>query len=273
VLALLEEHGDEAKVLAGGQSLVPLLNMRLARPSVLIDLGAVDGLARMERADGHVRLGPMARQRTVETSADMAAACPMLMQAIRHIGHVQIRNRGTIGGSLAHADPAAELPAVTLALGAEMVARSPRGERVVPAGDFFDGSFTTTLQPDELLMEVRVPVTEGCQTAFLEVARRTGDFALVGVAAMVRFEPGSDRVAEAGLAALGVGPTPVRLHDAESEVLGSDLDDASLSAAAAAAAAAVSPPTDIHADEGYRRELVGVLVSRALRRSGPGAGG
>jgi carbon-monoxide dehydrogenase medium subunit len=273
VLALLQEHGDEAKVLAGGQSLVPLLNMRLARPSVLVDLGAVDGLAGMERADGHVLLGPMTRQRAVETSADVAAVCPMLVEAIRHIGHVQIRNRGTIGGSLAHADPAAELPAVALALGAEMVVRSSQGGRVVLAQDFFDGHFTTTLQPDELLMEVRVPVTEGRQTAFVEVARRTGDFALAGIAAVVRFEPDSARVAEIGLTALGVGPTPVRLRDAETAVLGSDLDDASLSAAAAAAAAAVSPATDIHADTDYRRQLVGVLVSRALRRSGPGSGG
>ena len=180
--------------------------MRLARPSVLVNLGAVDGLAGMERADGHVLLGPMTRQRAVETSADVAAVCPMLVEAIRHIGHVQIRNRGTIGGSLAHADPAAELPAVALALGAEMVVRSSQGGRVVLAEELFDGHFTTTLQPDELLMEVRVPVTEGRQTAFVEVARRTGDFALAGIAAVVRFEPGSARVAEIGLTALGVGP-------------------------------------------------------------------
>ncbi len=270
---MLAEHGDEAKVLAGGQSLVPLLNLRLARPSVVIDLAAIEGLARQERVDGHVVLGPMTRQRAVETSADVAAACPLLVEAIQHIGHVQIRNRGTVGGSLAHADPAAELPAVALALDAEMVARSTRGERVVPAQDFFGGPFTTTLQPDELLMEVRIPVTEGRRTAFLEQARRTGDFALAGVAAVVRFEPDSVRVAEAGLAALGAGPTPIRLHDAEAAVLGSDLGDASLAAAATAAAAEVRPFTDLHADEDYRRHLVGVLVSRALRRSGPVSGG
>ncbi len=273
MLTLLAEYGDEAKVLAGGQSLVPLLNLRLARPSVVVDLGAVDGLARQERVDGRLLLGPMTRQRAVETSPDVAAACPLLVEAIRHIGHVQIRHRGTVGGSLAHADPAAEFPAVALALDAEMVARSTRGERVVAAQDFFDGPFTTTLQPDELLVEVRVPVTEGrCQMAFLEQARRTGDFAVAGVAAVVRFEPGSTRVAAAGLAALGVGPTPIRLRDAEAAVLGSELDDAAVAAAAAAAAAAVSPFTDLHADADYRRYLVGVLVSRALR-SGPGSGG
>ena len=272
VLALLAEHGDEAKLLAGGQSLVPLLNLRLARPSVVVDLAAVDGLAGIELVDGCLVLGPMARQRAVETSAAVAVACPLLVEAVRHIGHVQIRNRGTVGGSLAHADPAAELPAVALALDAEMVARSTRGERVVPAREFFDGSFTTTLRPDELLTEVRMPVTEGRRTAFIEVARRTGDFAIAGVAAVVGFQPDSRHLAEAGLAALGVGPTPIRLRDAEAAVLGSDLGDGSVSAAAAAAMSAVSPATDVHADEDYRRQLVGVLVSRALHRSRPGSG-
>ena len=270
---MLAEHGDEAKLLAGGQSLVPMLNLRLARPSVVVDLAGVSGLAGMDRADGRLLLGPMTRQRAVETSAAVATACPLLAEAIRHIGHVQIRNRGTVGGSLAHADPAAELPAVAVALGAEMALRSARGERVVPAEEFFDGSFTTVLQPDELLAEVRLPVTEGRRTAFVELARRTGDFAIVGVAAAVRFQPGSRRVTEAGMAALGVGPIPVRLHDAEAVVAGSDLDDAALSAASAAAMAAVSPVTDVHADAGYRRRLVGVLVSRALSGSAPAAGG
>jgi aerobic carbon-monoxide dehydrogenase medium subunit len=267
VLALLAEHGDEAKLLAGGQSLVPLLNLRLARPYVVIDLAAVDGLARIQQVDGLLVLGPMTRQRAMETSTALAAACPLLVEAIGHIGHVQIRNRGTVGGSLAHADPAAELPAVAVALGAEMVVRSTKGERVVPAQEFFEGSFTTTLQADELLTEIRMPVTEGRGTAFTELARRTGDFAIAGVAAVVRFQPGSRRVAEAGLAALGVGPTPIRLRDAEAAVVGSDLSGASVSAAAAVAMAAVSPVTDVHADEDYRRRLIGVLVSRALHRS------
>jgi aerobic carbon-monoxide dehydrogenase medium subunit len=231
----------------------------------VVDLAAVDGLAGIEQVDRCLVLGPMARQRAVETSAAVAVACPLLVEAVRHIGHVQIRNRGTVGGSLAHADPAAELPAVALALDAEMVAWSTRGERVVPAQEFFDGSFTTTLRPDE-------PVTEGRRTAFIEVARRTGDFAIAGVAAVVGFQPDSRHVAEAGLAALGVGPTPIRLRDAEAAVLGSDLGDGSVSAAAAAAMSAVSPATDVHADEDYRRELVGVLVARALHRSRPGSG-
>lgn len=273
VLALLAEHGDEAKLLAGGQSLVPLLNLRLARPYVVIDLAAVDGLARIEQVDGLLVLGPMTRQRVMETSTALAAACPLLVEAIGHIGHVQIRNRGTVGGSLAHADPAAELPAVAVALGAEMVVRSTKGERVVPAQEFFEGPFTTTLQADELLTEIRMPVTEGRGTAFTELARRTGDFAIAGVAAVVRFQPGSRRVAEAGLAALGVGPTPIRLRDAEAAVVGSDLSGASVSAAAAVAMAAVSPVTDVHADEDYRRRLIGVLVSRALHRSSPAAEG
>src|SRR5437879_3333725 len=209
----------------------------------------------------------MARQRAVETSTEVASACPLLVEAVRHIGHVQIRNRGTVGGSLAHADPAAELPAVALALGAELVTRGPSGERTIAAADFFDGPFMTTLQPDELLMEVRVPVTDGRRTAFLELARRTGDFALAGVAVAVRFDEGSNRVVEAGLAALGVGPTAKRLSGSEAAVVGTELDDDSLAAAAAAASGEVSPFTDVHADADYRRHLVGVLLTRALRRT------
>jgi carbon-monoxide dehydrogenase medium subunit len=224
-------------------------------------------MAKLERVDGHVAIGCMTRQRAVETSADVAASCPLLVEAVRHIGHVQIRNRGTVGGSLAHADPAAELPAVAVALGAEMVVRSPAGERVIPAMEFFEGPFTTALQPTELLTEVRFPVTGGMRTAFLELARRTGDFALAGVAAKVRFEPDSTRAAVVGLAAFGVGSTAIRLSGAEAALLGSEVTEEAITAAAAAASAEVSPFTDVHADEDYRRHLVGVLLSRALRRT------
>ncbi len=281
MLALLAEHGDEAKVLAGGQSFVPLLNLRLARPSVVIDLGALQGLDSISRSNGHLAIGAMVRQRAVETSEEVAAACPLLAEAVRYIGHVQIRNRGTVGGSVAHADPAAEIPAVAVALGAEMVARSAAaGERVLPADGFFQGPFTTALEPTDLLTEVRFPVTGANgggggdeRTAFIELARRTGDFALAGVAARVRFEPGSNAVAEIGLAALGVGSTAMRLSGAEAAVRGAEITDASLAAAAAAASQEVSPFTDVHADEEYRRHLVGVLVTRALRRTVRGSDG
>jgi carbon-monoxide dehydrogenase medium subunit len=270
VLALLGEHGDDAKVLAGGQSFVPLLNLRLARPSVVIDLGALQGLDDIRRSNGHLAIGTMTRQRTVETSADVAEACPLLAESVRYIGHVQIRNRGTVGGSVAHADPAAEIPAVAVAVGAEMVVRGADGERQIPASDFFEGPFTTALQPTDLLTEVRFPVTpaDGSErTAFLELARRTGDFALAGVAARVRFAPDANTVSDVGLVALGVGSTAMRLAGAEAAVRGSALDEAALAAAAAAASQEVSPYTDVHADEEYRRHLIGVLVTRALRRT------
>ncbi len=271
VLDVLTRHGDEAKVLAGGQSLVPLLNLRLARPTVVVDLGAVQELTGIRRDDGHLAIGAMTRQRAVERSSEAAQAGPLVVEAVRNIGHVQIRTRGTIGGSLAHADPAAELPAVAVALGAELVVRSARGDRSVDAASFFDGPFTTALEADELLVEARFPVTEGERTAFLELSRRTGDFAMAGVAAAVRFEPGTSTVVRARLGALGVGPTPIRLSGAEAAVAGTELDEGALEEAARAAAGEVSPFSDLHADEEYRRHLVGVLLKRALRRTRAGA--
>lgn len=263
VLQMLAEQGDDAKVLAGGQSLVPLLNFRLARPSVLIDLGIVDELKGIEVLDGSVSIGAMARQRDVETSPEVLRACPLLPQALRWVGHVQIRNRGTVGGSIAHADPAAELPAVALVLDADIVVRSVRGERVEPASSFFQGPFTTTLEPDELLTEVRFTVGEGARTTFLELARRSGDFALAGVAAV---NVGSVAAADVRLAAIGVGGSPARLTDAEDACRGRQLTDDVLLEAGRAASAAVDPPSDIHADAAYRKELLGVLVRRALRQ-------
>ncbi|HEX9312764.1 MAG TPA: FAD binding domain-containing protein, partial [Actinomycetota bacterium] len=199
VLALLSEHGDEAKLLAGGQSLIPLLNFRLARPSVLVDLNSVSGLDGMTSQNGTIGLGAMVRQRAAERSPDVGSSCPLIVQALRHVAHLQIRNRGTVGGSIAHADPAAELPAVALALDAEMVVRSAAGERVVPASEFFQGPFTTAVGPEEVLVEVRFPKLAGARSTFLELARRSGDFALAGVAAVARVEEGSGAVTEARL--------------------------------------------------------------------------
>jgi carbon-monoxide dehydrogenase medium subunit len=263
VLETLAEHGDEAKVLAGGQSLVPLLNFRFARPAVLVDLGRVGSLVGIERRDGTVSIGAMTRQRDAERSEELRDACSLIAQGLAHVGHLQIRNRGTVGGSIAHADPAAELCAVALAVDAEMVIRGPRGERVVAATDFFQGPFTTTVEPDELLTEVRFPELGEARTAFLELARRSGDFALSGVAALNRGTSGAARVA---LAAIGVGGSAVRLREAEAAVEGRELTDDALRDAGEAASAAVEPPTDIHADSQYRKELLGVLVRRALRQ-------
>jgi aerobic carbon-monoxide dehydrogenase medium subunit len=263
VLETLAEHGDEAKVLAGGQSLVPLLNFRFARPSVLVDLGRVGSLVGIERRNGTVSIGSMTRQRHAELSQELGEACPLIPQGLAWVGHLQIRNRGTIGGSIAHADPAAEMCAVALAMDAEMVVGGPRGERLVAASDFFQGPFTTALEPDELLTEIRFPVLGDARTTFLELARRSGDFALSGVAAVNRGEPSAARVA---LAAIGVGGSAVRLRDAEEAVEGKELTDDVLRDAGGAASAAVDPPTDIHADAQYRKELLGVLVRRALRQ-------
>jgi carbon-monoxide dehydrogenase medium subunit len=261
---LLAEAGEEGKVLAGGQSLVPLLNFRLARPSVLIDLALISELTFIRQSDGWLEIGAMTRQRTVELDEEVREACPLIPDALSHVGHLQIRNRGTIGGSLAHADPAAELPAVAMALDAELVLVSNRGERTVPAPEFFEGPFMTVLSADEIVTSARFPVAKRTRTIFMEFARRSGDFALGGLAASVQIADASRSVEDSGMAALGMGSTPVRLVGAEAAIRGRELDAATLKEAAAAASAEVDPFTDNHADSSYRRDLIGTLVTRAL---------
>lgn len=263
VLHTLADYGDDAKVLAGGQSLVPLLNFRLARPSVLVDLGLVRELRGIGRTNGRVAIGAMTRQRDAELASEVREGCPLIAQGLALVGHLQIRNRGTVGGSIAHADPAAELPAVALVTDAEMVIRSVAGERTVPASAFFDGPFSTLLAPDELLTEVRFGSTGDARSTFLELARRSGDFALAGVAVVNRGSPGA---ADVALAAIGIGGSSARLIDVEEVVRGRELTDEVLREAGEAASSAVDPPTDVHADSEYRRELLGVLVRRALRQ-------
>jgi carbon-monoxide dehydrogenase medium subunit len=267
-VALLEQSGEDAKVLAGGQSLVPLLNFRFARPSVLVDLHLLRELTTIERSDGRIVIGSMVRQRVAEMSADVRTLCPLIAQGLHHVGHLQIRNRGTVGGSIAHADPAAELPAVILALDGEILAVGPRGKRIIPASHFFAGPFMTALAPDEVLTGVRIPMTGDARTAFLEFSRRSGDFALGGVAAVVRFEQGSNNVREAALAALGMGGTPIRLKGAERAVQGRTMSSDTARDAARTAAGEVEPLEDVHADAAYRRELIGILVERALQEVG-----
>lgn len=263
-LALLAAAGDEAKVLAGGQSLVPLLNLRLARPARLVDVNRVPGLDAIRLADGHLTVGALVRHRAVERSDLVRRHCPLLHQAVGHIGHVQIRNRGTVGGSLAHADPAAELPAVMAALGATLILTGVAGERAVPARDFFRGFFATALQPGELLTAVRVPgAPPGTGSAFLEVARRHGDFALCGVAAQVQLDP-AGRVTAVWLGLTGVGPGPVVPADACAVLVGELPTAGAIAAAADKAAAACDPEDDIHASAEYRRHVAGVLTRRAL---------
>jgi carbon-monoxide dehydrogenase medium subunit len=264
-IALLVRYNGDAKLLAGGQSLVPLLNFRLARPAALIDLNRIPSLAYIREQDGHVRLGAMTRQRAIEFSPVVARRLPLLREATRWVGHLPIRSRGTIGGSIAHADPSAEYPAVLTALDGEVVARGPKGERTLSSGSLFETYLTTTLAPDEILTEVRLPtMPEGAGWAFEELARRHGDFAIVGIAAAVWRRGG--RVT-ARLATAGAGGTPRRLRAAEEIVERDGLGAAAIEAAGRRASELVEPDADIHASADYRRHLAGVLTERALKRA------
>ena len=258
VLELLAEYGDEAKVLAGGQSLVPLLNFRLAHPRVLVDLNRVTELGTMEGE----RLGAMVRQRALE-----GCAWPLICQAMPLVGHAQIRNRGTLGGSLAHADPAAELPAVMVALEARFVVQKRDGRRSVPAEEFFLGQLTTALAPDELLVEVQVPAwPERTGSSLQEVAMRRGDFALGGVATRLSLDP-EGRIEDARIVPFGVGERPVRQREAEASLVGRAPCDEAFDEAARIVSEEVQPWDDIHASAAYRKRLAGLLTRRALAAS------
>ncbi len=272
-LALLSEHADDAKVLAGGQSLVPLLAMRLARPLLVVDVNEVDELSGIRPLDdGGIAFGAMTRERAAELSPLVAERVPVLAEALPMIGHVSIRNRGTIGGSIAHADASAELPAVAVVTDAQLTLRSSRGERVVPAADFFVGHFTTVLGDDELLTEVRFPPgPPGAGWAFHEIARRHGDFALVGAAAMVTVEDG--RIGGARLAFMGVSDGPVRATAAEAALAGQPADAGVIEAAAREATKDLEPASDLHGSAEFRRHLAAVAARRALTSAVARAGG
>jgi CO/xanthine dehydrogenase FAD-binding subunit len=265
-LVLLGRYGGDAKLLAGGQSLMPLLNFRLARPAALIDLNRVPDLAYVRETDGHVRFGAMTRQRTIEFSPVVAARLSLLQEATRLVGHLPIRSRGTIGGSIAHADPSAEYPTVLTALDGTVVARGSRGERVLTPAELFRTHLTTSLEADEILTEVRLPaMPAGSGSAFEEFARRHGDFAIVGIAAIVLRD--GDRCRMARLATAGAGPVPVRLRAAEQILERDGLGEKAVTAAAERAAELVDPDSDLHATAAYRRHLTRVLTERALHRA------
>jgi len=263
-LALLCEHGHGAKLMAGGQSLMPMMNLRIARPEVVIDANRIPGLAGWQRDAGGLRIGALARQCVLEDPAGPSGAAPLLAAAIRHIGHVATRGRGTIGGSVAHADPAAELPCCMLALDATLLARSRHGERAIPAAGFFTGVFATALEPDEMLCEIRLPPPlPASGAAFLEIARRPGDFAMVAVAAVLALAP--DRsVSKASLALAGVGDTPLRIPEAEAALAGQPAGEGAWAEAGRIVARAIDPATDLHATAAYRRKVSAVLTERAL---------
>jgi aerobic carbon-monoxide dehydrogenase medium subunit len=265
-VGLLAEHGDEAKVLAGGQSLVPVLALRLARPGVLVDVNRVDGLAGVQQENGTVRVGALTRHAVVERDLDLATAVPLLARAAPLIGHFQIRNRGTLGGSLAHADPAAEWPAVALALDAELEVRSAGGTRTIAARDFFSSTFMTALEPDDLLVAARFPVWDAdAGFAVEELARRSGDFAIAGVACGVQVAAG--RVTRAAIGLLGMGAVPRRADAAERQLAGTAPDEADLDELGRLAVADLEPPGDVHASSSYRRRVAATLVTRALARA------
>jgi carbon-monoxide dehydrogenase medium subunit len=258
-LALLAEHGDEARPLAGGQSLVPMLNLRLAAPGVVVDLNALDGLDRIEASNGALMVGALTRQRVLELSPD-TAAIGALADGLPVVGHVATRNRGTVGGSVAHADPAAELPLALLALGGSVIVDGPDGRRDIPAAKLFDGFLTTTLGPGELVVEVHFPTPRDREgSALLEVAQRHGDFPLAAVAVSLRLDD-NDRIAAARVAAGAVADRPLLLPEAAEALLSGATPDE----VGRVAAGLVDPAGSIHAPAGYQRHLTAVLVARAV---------
>ena len=269
---LLAEHEDDASVLAGGQSLIPLLALRLARPAVLIDINGVTELSGVLAADGWVAIGAMTREYVAEESGTVTDDVPLLAAALPLIGHEAIRSRGTVGGSLAHADPAAELPAVARALDAEFVVRGPSGERVIPAAEWFEGYLTTSRRPDELLTEVRFPAAgPGTGVSFQEVARRHGDFAIVGLAASLTLSEGA--ISDARLAFAGLSDVPVRAGDAEDFLVGETPSAELFEEAARRATDHIDPPADLHGSADYRKKAAAALVRRSLRAAADNAGG
>jgi aerobic carbon-monoxide dehydrogenase medium subunit len=263
---LLAEHQDEASVLAGGQSLIPLLALRLAQPALLIDINGVPELSGVSVTGGWVTIGATTREYIAEESITIADAVPLLAAALPLIGHEAIRSRGTVGGSLAHADPAAELPAVARVLDAEFVVRGPSGERVVPAAEWFEGYLTTSRQPDELLTEVRFPAAgPGTGVSFQEVARRHGDFAMVGLATSVTLSDGV--ISDARLAFAGVSDVPARATGAEGLLAGQRPSAELFDEAARRAASDIDPPSDLHGSAEYRKKVAAALVRRGLREA------
>jgi aerobic carbon-monoxide dehydrogenase medium subunit len=262
-LALLHELADDVKVLAGGQSLVPLLNFRLARPGHVVDIGRIGSLAEVRRTPDELVVGSMVRQAQAERSRAVASGAPLLATALPNIAHPPIRNRGTVGGSLAHADPAAELPAVAMALDAVCVAASVRGEREILAAEFFRGYLTTALDADELLTEIRFPKpAAGTGAAFLEVARRRGDFALVGAAVQVTMD--GELIADARVCFSGVSQVPHRCREAERILLGATARSPGVREAADAARDTMRPGGDLHASAAYRKDVSGTLLARGV---------
>lgn len=265
-VGLLQRYGDEAKILAGGQSLVPLLNMRLARPTALIDINRIPALDGIAVEDGAVTVGARVTERQLERHPAVVDQLPLLVALLKLIGHPQIRNRGTVCGSIAHGDPSAELPAGALALNAEVTATGPSGSRTIAIDDFYLGYLATELAADEIVTQVRFPIPPaGTGWSVQEVARRHGDFALVGAVALLRVEAGT--IAAASVVSFGTGGRPLRFPEVEERLAGSAPSETLFSEAAEAVSELVDPDDDVHASAAYRRQVAGVLARRALEEA------
>ena len=265
-MAVLERYQGEARVLAGGQSLVPMMNFRLATPAAIIDLNRIPGLSAVTATDGVVSIGAMVRQRQIEFAPLVAENLPLLREAVRWVGHLPTRTRGTIGGSIANADPASEIPMVLQALEGEVVVRGPQGERCIRASELFVAPLTTSLNSDEIITEVRFPaMAPDCGYAIEEFARRKGDFAIAAIAVMLLRD--GERCTAARLATAGVGPVPVRLREAEAILEAGGLGEDAVAAAADKAAESVEPMSDHNASADYRRHLTAVLTRRAVLKA------
>lgn len=265
---MLQQHGDQAKLIAGGQSLVPMMAMRLTRPAQLIDINEIAALQFVAIENNHVRTGACTRQCVLERDATLAARLPLLSQALKWVGHIQTRNRGTVGGSLMHADPAAELPLLAQVLGATLVLRSVSGVRSVPAAEFFVAPLSTAANADECLEEIHWPLWPETRTgsAFVETSRRHGDFAIVAAAAQVALD-GDGRCVRASFGIGGGASVPLAFAEVAAQLIGTPLDDATVNDAAHAAAASVEFSSDLHAGADYRRHLATTLAARALREA------
>jgi aerobic carbon-monoxide dehydrogenase medium subunit len=264
-VSMLASHDGEAKPLAGGQSLVPMMAFRVAQPSLLVDLRKLAELRQIRITQNGVALGAMVRWRDILDDARLNTAHPLLVAAVEHVAHYQIRNRGTVGGSIAHADPAAEMPGIVVACEAQIAVVGKAGERVIAAGDFFQGPLMTALKPDEIITEIRLPLWPAKRRfGFQEFARRRGDFAMAA-AAVFYDEDGDGKARNAHVGVIGVADRPLRLPSVEAVINGQKIGDAMIAKAEAAASAAVDPADDIHASGAYRKALVGVMVERALK--------
>jgi CO/xanthine dehydrogenase FAD-binding subunit len=272
-LALKAEHGDEARFLAGGQSLVPTMNFRLTQPALLIDINPLTELAGVRNgAADRLRIGAMTRYRSLERDPAIERKLPLIHEALPLIAHPQIRNRGTIGGNLAHADPASEMPAIVLTMAGRLRAQSIKGERWIDASDFFVGALTTALEPDEMLMEVELPIAAPRSgSCFLEMSRRRGDFAIVGVACIVRLDE-NGTCAEARIGLCNVGDGPIFAEAASQFLVGKRIGAADIAAAAALVQGGIDPGGSIHASKEFQRHIAGVLTSRALTAANERAG-